>query len=204
MRALRPVAYVVAAVILLVLVAEVQSCRGERKEKEQPIRVEPTKRIESWNIVRISADLKIPDPPKKALPKIRKDYDRPDLVAPSEAIRDDGTVVAPTLVAEGVIPCEEGAREVTVGAILEPGGGVSLAAKPSMRSFLGAPLRFQVGGHVDWLLNPRPGDSKIDGEVWGGIHALRVGKIQVAPRVAVGQKFGQSYVVARAAIWRDF
>lgn len=203
MRAIRPVAYVVAAVVLLILGAEVQSCRQDRKEKGQPIRVEPTKRIQEWDIVRISADLRIPDPPQKALPKVRKDYARPDLVAPSDAIRD-GEVVAPTLLAEGVIPCEEGVREVQVGAILEPGGSVSLAAKPQLRKFLGAPLRWQVGGHVDWLLNPRAGDPRIDGEVWAGIHALRIGRIQVAPRIAVGQKFGETYGVARLAVWRDF
>lgn len=204
MRVLRPVVYVLAAVALLVLGAEIKDWWLGRKVTTQTIRVEPTKRIEKWDIVHVSADLKIPDPPKKALPKIRKDYDRPDLVAPSDAIADDGTVKAPTLVAEGVIPCEEGVREVTVGAILEPGGGVSLAAKPSVRAFLGAPLRWQVGGQFDYLLNPRPGDTKIDGEAWAGIHALRLGKIQVAPRVAIGQKFSQSYVVARVAVWRDF
>ena len=188
---------VVAALALLALLGELAAWRRGRELEQRVVQVAPTQRFADLERVRVPAELAVPVVPGRVLERLARDYDRPGLatVTPAGEVVDARGAVLPGGLAGAEVALGEfrlprlpegGSGLVT----REPGGEVSLLAKPEARPFWSLRSEWAAGA----LVAPQDPAGQWRGYVrWSG---LRVGRVHLVAEGGAQARAGTSSAYA--------
>lgn len=195
--ALGPAGLLLVTLGVLALAAEYVQHRRDRVVDRRVIQVEPTRRAESWDVVRVPADLVVPEIPEEDLVRLRDEYHRPDLRSAQRGGFVTGSVAAGAVVLgeDTIQPLPHGG---TVLKTLEADGTVGLTIQATPPRFVDISLRLRPYVEVGRSIAGERGGALLAGVE---IQGLRIGRLTGAGYVEAGRLLGYDAALAGVRVY---